>query len=168
MWNWFRRWRHRRQVEIYRFFDGQRDRRVDPLRAYREVLAHVDYRHSDWEQLQAKDRVRSLRALNRLATVFRDVFDVASTENGGLSESECLERLREFIGEGEIQKKNIDRLRIWPSTLAWLRYPQLTVNMSDAGECGSISADCKQLPVNPFVQVLIWPSAATPITPSGR
>lgn len=161
MWNFIRRWRHRRQTDTYPLFDGIKTRRIDPLRVYRELLAHPDYRRSDWAMLEVTEPELRLKAIGRLSQVFRDVFAVPSAEDGGLSDRECLQILQTFFGDSERQKKSTDRTQILHPYLEWLRCPRVTVNMSDDLGCGSISTDSVSPPEKPYIQVSAWRSTAS-------
>ena len=161
MWDFIRRWRHRRQTDTYPFFDGLRTRRIDPLRVYRELLAHADYRRSDWAMLEVTEPELRLKAIGRLSKVFRDVFNVPSAEDGGLSDRECLQILQTFFGDAERQKKSTDRTPILQHSLEWLRCPHVTVNMSDDSGSGSISTDFKLPPDDPYMKASLWRSVAT-------
>lgn len=120
-------WKSRSQDrDIFRFWDGKDNRGIDPLWAYRALLAHPDF---DWEvhpglidQMDSDDRsLRDLAVQASELTVqaVKDVFGVRSWTNEapGLTESEMIGLLIGFVDYLVGVKKNTNHLPISPQHL---------------------------------------------------
>ena len=102
--------RQNKHREIFHFWDGQKFRSIDPLKVWRELDAHPQFRMDlHPEALDAGDS----EAWAVTVQAVRDVFGVpVMTENSGLTESECLDLLKSFALWVNALKKNINLPRI--------------------------------------------------------
>jgi len=100
----YRRWAFNRNRLVFRYWDGSRTRLGDPIVLYRALMAHEDFRADDFKLLQMRDLFPKL--LGGMAKVYRDVFEVKTPEQGGLTEHECVANLRAFIEYLGLQKKS--------------------------------------------------------------
>ena len=101
--------------DIFRFWDGEEDRGIAPLRAYRALLAHPDF---DWEvhpglidQMDSEDahlRDMAIQASELTVQAVRDVFGVRpwTDQTPGLTESEMISLLIGFVDYLVGVKKN--------------------------------------------------------------
>lgn len=144
--NMFRRWAYNRRRNIYRFFDGQTMRAVDPLRLYREILMHEDYRADDWSMSRIENRAVKLSAIARLATVWRDVTDSDTAEDGGLSDAECYALIGEFVQYSDDQKKNTVPTPISLQLLELRRCRPWLTSMHGDSVCISTSVEFADVP----------------------
>ena len=84
----WRFWRRaERQRDIFAFWDGKRDRKADPLAAYRALKADPDFNIDVDTELVAS--AGDLESSAKMANAVRRSFGVPRFEDGGLTESEC-------------------------------------------------------------------------------
>lgn len=158
--NMFRRWAFARRRNIYRFFDGQRMRSVDPLRLYREILMHEDYRADDWSMSRVDNRAVKLAAIARLASVWRFVTDTDTAEDGGLSDAECYSLIGEFVQYSEEQKKSTVQTPISLQLLELRRCRPLLTSMHGDSVCISTFPEFDDVPGVVSLSVFQPPSTA--------
>ena len=123
----FRRLAWRRA--IYRYFDGRRWRRIDPLPVWRAIFTDAECRfEDDWPSSFEEDTPpeERLQVLQRLAALSRRVFNVKPYHEGGLTEWELHSLLADFIGWMMELKKNTNPS---PTPL-----PTTTSESSDPGD----------------------------------
>ena len=96
--------------EIYRYHDGRRWRRADPLAVYRALKAHPEF---DWDadpavaELEWKiPEEKDFTSWRKSVDAARDVFGVPRFEDGGLTESELSGLLVDFTAYLGVQKKS--------------------------------------------------------------
>lgn len=105
MFNFIRRWRLNRQRNIFRFWNGSRECRADPLAVWRSINADPEFsliKHPEMIDAGDMDAIRI-----GVATV-RRIFSIPSLEKGGLTEQECLDLLIDFFDYTAALKKNIN------------------------------------------------------------
>lgn len=144
--NLIRRWWHRRHTHIYQYFDGRKLRRADPLRLWRAILAHQDYREDDWKMLEVDSPWIKLQAIERLSRVFRQAANVRIAEQGGLSDAECVRLLREFVSYQQVQKKSGGQKPTSPDFTAMLHCRPVIVSTSDYSACTVTSTEFTEHP----------------------
>jgi hypothetical protein len=108
MLNLIRRWFNNRNRAIFRFWDGQRIRRIDPLLAYRRLDTHPEF---DWsthpEMIDGDDERLSSEATEITARAVCEVFGVRPFDGSrGLTEQECIGLLIQFVQYLTALKKN--------------------------------------------------------------
>jgi hypothetical protein len=106
MLNWFRRIVHRKTQNVFVYWDGRIVRRGDPIVLWRNLLAHEDYREDDFEFLKVESL--RLKSAGTLSSVCRDVFGILPSDDGGLTELECIQILKSFRVYAGLQKKSGD------------------------------------------------------------
>ena len=117
MFNWIRRRRHKRRRELFKYFDGKRQRSIDPMRAYRALMGDPEF---DWEthpvemdNLDSEDefaRKMASDASDATLKAIRDVFDVREWDDRtetGLTEADTVAILIDFVAYLDAVKKNI-------------------------------------------------------------
>ena len=103
MLNWFRRWKNNRNRAIFSFWDGAKQRVIDPLTAWRALRAHPDFDpERDIEGIRQDDE----QALSHTLAAVREAFGVKAFADGGLTEAETLALLAEFMAYIGAVKKN--------------------------------------------------------------
>lgn len=104
----------------FTYFDGTRDRTVDPFPLVRRLMLHADAVEEDGRLVSLAGQTTStllkeadvFEALSRIAAVSREVFDVKPYQCGddgreeGLTECQCFELLSEFMAFTDSVKKN--------------------------------------------------------------
>lgn len=92
---------------MYRFWDGRKWRRVDPLAIARAFWLHPKF---DWDEtpilLQAKNSTTELEGYRLIGLAVREVFDIPEPGKGGLPDSKCLDLLGDFKSYLGNVKKN--------------------------------------------------------------
>lgn len=139
---------------IFRFYDGQRMRAVDPLVTYRLLDGHAEFnwlsdpklieRPSDGDPLldRAKDE-----AMQKCVAAVREAFGLPVFDGRrGLTETECYALLLEFTMYVGAVKKKHDTLPISPEpTGSESSEPSTTLPDSDCG-CGSAASTAVEPP----------------------
>ena len=112
-----------RRRDVYEYWDGEQVRAIDPLMAYRALLAHPKF---DWDVHPAmidnmdseisEIRREAVAASEVTCNAIRDVFGLSPwTENQpGLTESETIRVLVMFVDWLVGQKKNTSHSQISP------------------------------------------------------
>lgn len=97
MLNWLRRILINRQRAVFRFWDGAKMRRIDPMVVYYALCEHPEF---DWEKtpllIDVDDTQIMLPAMQMTAAAVRSSFLVGSLEQGGLTDGECVQLLTAF------------------------------------------------------------------------
>ena len=118
MFSFFRRWRQNRRRMIYRFWDGQNFRRVDPIAVHLRLQSHPKFLVTrDLKLVDSGDR----EATEITAAAVCDCFEVQpyDTVTGrGLTVGERLGLLADFYFWIELQKKSIRHLQTSQSSTA--------------------------------------------------
>ena len=105
--DYFRRRRYDRQRQLYRYFDGERTRSIDPLEAHIALELHETFNWEDGELLIEGDPVVTRTVINAVC----DVFHVQQWDDKtcrGITGAECLEILDDYMAYCETVKKNTD------------------------------------------------------------
>lgn len=128
---------------LFRYWDGARDRKVDPIPAYRKLLADPEFdeeRHLAEAKAGDEDAYEiCLRAVKRAFAIQ----DFSEENVGGLTELEKLALLGAFYAYFDQLKKNIETLSTAPpSTESTLPMPDAT-NTNSTSPCGSIDSERK-------------------------
>lgn len=98
----------RRQRDIFTFWDGQKERRIDPLPAWYKMSVDPECVPArDCKLADAGDRESVLKVL----AMTRRMFDVKPLEQGGLTEYETSNLFAEFMAFISLQKKKRDHYR---------------------------------------------------------
>jgi hypothetical protein len=82
--------------EIFEFWDGSRHRMADPLAVQRALVTDPELDPKMDTGLMAVPGVPGLQATGRVAAAVRRAFKVATLENGGLTDGECVALFCEF------------------------------------------------------------------------
>lgn len=94
--------------DIFTYWNGRRYRKADPFAIYRGLATHPTF---DWEadppMLSVPDIDAVLEASLKIATAIRDVFDIPPVDQGGLTERECADLLKQYCAYQYAVKKNI-------------------------------------------------------------
>jgi len=104
MFDFIRRWAFNRSRFIFSYWNGSKIVKADPMVLWRSLQQHADFSEADF-RLMKVDALRD-SLVHKLANVVRDVFDIKSPDDGGLTELETLEVLRSFIEYTGFQKKS--------------------------------------------------------------
>lgn len=143
---------HPGQRKIYRYFDGQKEVNVDPLLLYRTMMAvgpelQIDYKVS---RSPSKD---ASKAHEEMLAKLRNIFQVKSLNEGGLTESELVDLWDHFLIYTETVKKN-SRESVMSSKPTVVSSdisakPPATSSFSDSGLTvkESVSAEPQPLPL---------------------
>lgn len=111
MFGFVKRWIFNRRRAIFRYWDGSRDRSIDPMVPYRRLISHEEF---NWETtpilIEQDDEKVSSEALRVTALAVREAFEVPiHGASGGLTEWECLELLQAFVFSMMGLKKSTNR-----------------------------------------------------------
>lgn len=101
--NWIRRRREAKNRGLFAFYDGRRNRSIDPLEVlskFEEDPAFVPETHLSLVDAGDFD------ALAIAVRAIRQAFEIPSVRQGGLSSSECIVLISEFYDYLELLKKN--------------------------------------------------------------
>lgn len=112
MLNWLRRWQANRRRAIFRYFDGQRQRGIDPLAATRAFHQHPTFNLE--RHLPGLDE-GDAESIELTVKAMRDIFGIKPWEQGGLTEAETLNVLRDFDVYLDLVKKNGSPLPTLPN-----------------------------------------------------
>lgn len=82
---------------IYQYWDGQTDRKGDPLELFRRLTTYDGLALDVDAQLALGETREAPKALTRVIGAVRDVFRVKPMDEGGLPEAECLGLLLHFM-----------------------------------------------------------------------
>jgi hypothetical protein len=107
----FFQWLYNRRAEqsrqIFRYWDGKRTRRADPMAVIVSLREDPEYLSERHDQLiDAGDKEAQLIAIRAV----QRVFGIEPFEQGGLTYTECLSLLMSFYLYLDALKKNIDQL----------------------------------------------------------
>lgn len=105
--NLLRRFLFNRNRKIFRFWNGRRVCWADPVECWRELLAdeHFDMAR-DAALMELPERVVADVAWVKCVNAVRRVFHVSTADDGGLTESECVDLFRAFCVYVHALKKN--------------------------------------------------------------
>lgn len=116
---WFKRWFSTKEGEntespdcymprerfIYSFWDGEKQRKVDPLVYYKRMRRRWTDITIAWK-VAGSISSKAVEGQEKLIDAIRDVFQVKNHESGGLSEIECVELIIHFVAYCDaLQKK---------------------------------------------------------------
>jgi hypothetical protein len=82
--------------EIFQFWDGHKVRLADPLAVQRALVTDPDLDLKNDPGLMATPKTPGLLATGRVAAAVRKAFGVATLDNGGLTDGECVALFCEF------------------------------------------------------------------------
>jgi hypothetical protein len=107
--------------DIFRFFDGQQWRSIDPLAAYYTMVSHRDCDAAQDLPALVRDDFQTPQeaweTVGRVQQMIRDMFGLKPFEQGGLTHFEADDLLGEFLAYIDRVKKKRNRLpRSSPST----------------------------------------------------
>lgn len=102
-----RRWRRQRSRAVFRFFDGRRTRAVDPYDIHRGLQTHPTFKWTDLQDANREDTPDDIRAeaIDRTIQAVRDVFGLATPDEGGLLATEVTDLLESYALWVEDSKK---------------------------------------------------------------
>ena len=102
--------------EIFKFWDGMADRKIDPITAWRALINHKEINFAEECDMLVNDKIaeeiRSEATLS-LIDLTREVFDVPAYDghtDTGLTENETTELLNDFILYIDSIKKKLEIL----------------------------------------------------------
>lgn len=144
--------------KIYTYWDGEKDVKADPLLIYKDIS-------SKWASISVDISVArspmkdNVKAHNNLVMVLRNIFEIKSFEEGGLTEQELFDLFDHFLIYSEVIKKNSNR-RATPQVATSPNTPsptaatssdsssanQPTKNPSDSSSTASVSDTNKPIP----------------------
>jgi hypothetical protein len=101
--NLLRRWYFARGREIFRFWDGRRQRRIDPVMVWRALLAHPRF---DLERDTTLLEVGLDSAWQNTLDATREALGVLPHAEGGLTERETIQLCQSFCVYALELKKN--------------------------------------------------------------
>jgi hypothetical protein len=109
MLNFFKRWLFNRSRYVFKFWNGHRTVFADPMVIWRALQSNEDFREDDFRLM----KVEALRdkIIGKVAGITREVFELKSVHDGGLTELECLDLLKAFMIYSGFQKKSGDRMQ---------------------------------------------------------
>lgn len=114
MLGFLRRWYINRTRAIFQYWDGRRIRRIDPMAAFRALVAHPEF---DWESHPDLIDTGDDEATDITLGAVRDVFGVQAYKgelSAGLTEAETISLLTDFVVYVNALKKNINPSPISP------------------------------------------------------
>ena len=119
MLSWFLRLLGIDRRAVFRFWDGRKWRRIDPLETMRRLFMDPSF---DWDEtptaLRQPGVTFQLAAFGKIAGTVRRAFELPEFEAGGLTEIECWHLLEAFYGYFDHVKKNGSLMPTWPSPTA--------------------------------------------------
>jgi hypothetical protein len=98
---------------IYRYHDGRRWVRADPIRIQRELLTDPDLSLETDLKLAMAETPETAAAVGRVVNAVRRAFRVTSFADGGLLDTECIELLGHFAAFLQELKKKVG---FWPTS----------------------------------------------------
>ena len=115
MLNFFKRWLFNRSRYVFKFWNGHRTVFADPMVIWRALQSNEDFREDDFRLM----KVEALRdkIIGKVAGITREVFELKSVHDGGLTELECLDLLKAFMMYSGFQKKSGDRMQTLPQDM---------------------------------------------------
>lgn len=135
MFNWLRRWQRNRRREIFRYWDGRKNRVADPIRVWREIIADPEFEiERDAGLMEVNDREAWVRCVN--AT--RRILGIPEFEQGGLTEDETVQQFQAFCVFVATLKKNSSPPQITPPPTAPFP-PSSTTDTPQSSDSISIS-----------------------------
>lgn len=146
MLNWLRTKLINRRRAIYRYWDGKRFRRADPMVLYRSLMSHPKFdlsTHPQFIDENQEDRDITLSAI-------RDVFGVKAFDGltgEGLTEEETVQLLWAFVSYCTAKKKSVSPSPTSPpATESNPSGPQREeLDTTSPLDCGSTSPDPKSV-----------------------
>lgn len=122
---------------IYSYWDGERNRKGDPLELLRRLNGYEGLALKEDAQLAFGSTPEAPRALGRLVGAVREIFGVKRLDDGGLAEAECLGLLVQFLQFiTEVQSDAAPLPSSAPPT-AGPEAPSTTAASRDSGSTGS-------------------------------
>lgn len=139
MFNWLKRRIHNRNRAIFSFWDGSKNRAVDPLSAWRALRSHKEFDpERDIEGIRQDDE----ESLNHTLAAVRESFGVKAFADGGLTEAETLALLAQFMAYIGQVKKNISPPQISPPSTEAGSSEASTTKPDSACTSTSIESSC--------------------------
>lgn len=150
MWplSWLRNWWRNRQRAIFHYWDGKRNRRIDPMVVYRRLDEHPEF---DWDNdtklfANIGDERKMLRdaaeeAMQKCIAATREAFAVSafdSVSGCGLTEMETLSLFESFCVYMGVLKKSTGTLPTSPQFTDSVS-ESATKNTSDSGSISTAS-----------------------------
>lgn len=124
---YLRWWKRQRDRQIFRFHDGTRVRKIDPMPAYLAIIENPDHRRV-FADTMGTDPVQQGRAAIESATIVRRAFGIPEFEKGGLTVNECLGLALTFMQYVEDCKKKADTLPISAPSMEPTTSPDTTAS----------------------------------------
>lgn len=107
-----------RARNIFHFWDGQQERRADPMRVWSRFLVHPTFEnevHPARAQLPGKDGAEALLVV---VDAVRDAFKIPAFEDGGLTDQECYDLFNRFgVWLAALKKNGSPSPTLPPSTV---------------------------------------------------
>lgn len=150
---WIRDWIARllidRKRDIFYFWDGRGGRRIDPATVYRRLTVDPEF---NWETdpvlIDMGNEAESLDASARTVAAVRRAFEIPALDHKrGLTETECLRLLMQFVDSMSALKKNTNTPPTSPeSTESAFSDTSTTKPASDSGSTSTEqnSGGCSQ------------------------
>ena len=120
---------------LFRFWDGRRIRRVDPVVVMRELMNSEHFSlEDDLKLLEVPDTRLVLRKTGEISLGVREAFDLLDLEDGGLTERECVGLCRLFLQYLGHVKKNGGSTQIASPPTEPLTTEPASAGVSDTNE----------------------------------
>ena len=133
--------RHRR---IYRYWDGRRFRRADPLQIERSLQTNDDF---DWSSdLKAALQSGDSDAVDSVIAAARRAFSFPPFDRGGPTGAEAIQEVIRFTTYLSTLKKNINGSQITSEPTESPRSDSTTNSTSDSGKTDTEQAPDAQMP----------------------
>jgi len=132
---------HPRQRVIYTFWDGEKERPIDPMPLYKKLMGKwqsmvIDYKVSQSESTDAPV------AHTNLSKSIREIFEIKLFESGGLTETELIGLCEDFLAFTETVKKNSRISPTWLNNMEASKHSSKeNLNTSNTMDSGSIAKE---------------------------
>lgn len=143
MFGWFRRdptGYTQAEREIFRFWDGGRKRKGDPLAIHRALLTDAEFDAKLDPGISAVPTIAGLKATGRVAGAVRRAFKIPELEQGGLTDGECLQLFCEFGAYIRALTEDGRPLASSPGPTASATDESTTATGADSGSTASVAA----------------------------
>ena len=104
---------HPAERAIYPFYNGVKLVKVDPLPLYKAVMSKGAELSVDMK-VSLSPMKDNVKAHNNLVKSIREIFSVKSFEEGGLTETETIDLLSDFLDWCDSVKKNLNPIQTTP------------------------------------------------------
>lgn len=136
-----------RERLIYQYFDGQQVIKADPIVIYKRLMARGPEIDID-RKVAASESKDALKAHDNLVSKLREVFEVKTLKEGGLSDTEVTTLLDHYLLYTDTVKKKVSLYQTLPESLEASEQPSADnptmLNSSVSGSTANGSSTVKQ------------------------